>query len=206
MASHPWRARVAALIMAPALLSTESPALLHSEPVEAVSWSQVQESSVKAAAGLRRSRAERRRLAAEARKRAAALREKRRQQDQRRIEAERRRLSTHDRRIRAVLAKARSLLGVPYVWGGASQSGADCSGFTMVAYAAAGVDLPHSSWLQPSYGRRVSDPQPGDLVKWPWNHVAIYLGAGKIIGAHRRGTVASISDLYGSPSFYRLIF
>lgn len=204
MATHPWRARFAALILVPSLLSTESPAL-HPEPVEAPAWSNVQEASVKAVAGLRRSREERRRLAAEARKRAAALRERRRREAQRRLEAERRRLSTHDRRVRAVLARARSLLGVPYSWGGASEAGIDCSGFTMLAYAAAGLHLPHASWLQPSYGKRVADPQPGDLIKWAWNHVSIYLGGGMMIGAHRRGTVSSISPVYGSPSYYRMV-
>lgn len=108
-------------------------------------------------------------------------------------------------RVGAVLARARELLGVPYVYGGASTSGLDCSGFTMLAYAAAGIRLPHSSALQPRFGRRVYDPRPGDLVKWPWNHVAIYLGGGLTIGAHRSGTVSSISSIYGSPSFYRII-
>ena len=75
----------------------------------------------------------------------------------------------------------------------------------MLAYAAADKRLPHASWLQPLYGRRVSEPRPGDLVKWPFRHVAIYLGDGMVIGAHRSGTVSSISPLYGSPSFYRMV-
>jgi len=104
-----------------------------------------------------------------------------------------------------VLAAARSLLGIPYSLGGSDSDGIDCSGFTMRAYAVVGKKLPHASWLQPLYGTKVSNPQPGDLVKWPYKHVAIYLGNGKVIGARKSGTVSQIYDLYDTPVFYRMV-
>lgn len=107
-----------------------------------------------------------------------------------------------------VLRKARQMLGVPYVWGGTSLAGIDCSGFTLRAYATAGLRLPHYSFLQHFQGRRVSTPLPGDLVWWgPWTgarHVAIYYGGGQVIGARHSGTVSAISPLWGSPRFYRM--
>lgn len=106
-----------------------------------------------------------------------------------------------------ILQAARSLLGIPYVYGGESRSGIDCSGFTQLAYAAVGIHLPRVSNDQIGKGVRVSNPQPGDLVYWsyPHNHVMIYYGGGLVIGAHHTGTVSSISPLYGSPSFYRMV-
>src|SRR6266536_769759 len=103
-----------------------------------------------------------------------------------------------------VVQAARAYLGVPYVWGGESHAGLDCSGFTLVAYRDAfGLTLPHSADAQPAYGRRVSRPAPGDLVHWA-GHVAIYYGNGRVIGARHRGTVSRIYPIYGSPTFYRM--
>ena len=103
-----------------------------------------------------------------------------------------------------VLAVARQFLGIPYVWGGASRSGMDCSGFTMMVYAIAlHLHLPHFSGVQPQYGHHVTTPSPGDLVSWP-GHVGIYYGRGMVIGARHSGTVSQIYHIYGSPSFYRM--
>ncbi|HEY6827520.1 MAG TPA: NlpC/P60 family protein, partial [Gemmatimonadaceae bacterium] len=65
-----------------------------------------------------------------------------------------------------VVGIAMQYLGVPYVWGGASPSGFDCSGLVMYVYAQVGVSLPHSSYAQYGMGVPVSmsDLQPGDLV------------------------------------------
>lgn len=81
-------------------------------------------------------------------------------------------------------------LGVPYVYGGASPSGFDCSGFTMYVYSQLGVSLPHGATPQLNYGASVSrsDLQPGDLVffsdyGYAASHVGIYVGDGQFIHA-----------------------
>lgn len=107
---------------------------------------------------------------------------------------------THSR----ILAVARQWLSIPYLWGGSSRSGIDCSGFTMVVYKIAlNLSLPHYSGSQPNYGHRVFSPLPGDLVHWD-GHVGIYYGNGKIIGARHAGTISQIYAIYGSPTFYRM--
>ena len=94
------------------------------------------------------------------------------------------------------VAAARSALGVPYVYGGASMKGFDCSGLTMWSWAHAGVYLPHSAAMQYSVTRRVStsDLQPGDLLFFysPISHVAMYIGGGQEIAASHTGTVVSV--------------
>src|SRR5207249_8329408 len=72
------------------------------------------------------------------------------------------------------VAIAEQYLGVPYVWGGASPSGFDCSGLTMYVYAQLGVSLPHNAAAQYSVLPHVSesDLEPGDLVFfYGLNHV-----------------------------------
>ena len=89
-------------------------------------------------------------------------------------------------------------LGTPYVWGGASPSGFDCSGFTMYVYAQVGVSLPHSSYAQYGMGVPVaqSDLQPGDLVFfYGLGHVGIYIGGGQYIHAPHTGDVVKISSI-----------
>ena len=82
-------------------------------------------------------------------------------------------------------------LGTPYVWGGASPGGFDCSGLVMWAFAQVGVSLPHSSYAQYGSGVPVSRDQlqPGDLVFFDGlGHVGIYIGGGQFVAraAHRR--------------------
>ena len=91
-------------------------------------------------------------------------------------------------------------LGTPYVWGGSSPSGFDCSGFVMFVYAQVGVSLPHSSYAQYGVGVAVSqsDLQPGDLVFFDGlGHVGIYIGGGQFIHAPHTGDVVKISSLSG---------
>lgn len=64
----------------------------------------------------------------------------------------------------AVVAEAETWLGTPYVWGGTSRSGVDCSGLTMMVYAEFGVSLPRTTGEQIGVGTPVSSPAPGDLV------------------------------------------
>ncbi len=89
-------------------------------------------------------------------------------------------------------------LGVPYVWGGASPGGFDCSGFVMFVYAQMGVSLPHHAADQYNYGTPVSRDQlePGDLVFFDGlGHVGIYIGGGQFVHAPHTGDVVKISSL-----------
>jgi peptidoglycan DL-endopeptidase CwlO len=93
---------------------------------------------------------------------------------------------------------AMSQLGTPYVWGGASPGGFDCSGLVMWAYAQVGVSLPHSSYGQYGYGVPVSRDQlqAGDLVFFDGlGHVGIYIGGGQFVHAPHTGDVVKISSL-----------
>jgi len=95
-------------------------------------------------------------------------------------------------------ALAQQYLGVPYVWGGASPSGFDCSGLVVYVYGQLGVSLPHYTVSLWSSGPHVSssDLAPGDLVFfYNLDHVGIYLGGGLFIHAPHTGTVVQISSL-----------
>jgi peptidoglycan DL-endopeptidase CwlO len=99
-----------------------------------------------------------------------------------------------------VVGIAMRYLGTPYVWGGASPGGFDCSGLVMYVYAQVGVSLPHSSYAQYGMGMPVSmgDLQPGDLVFFDGlGHVGIYIGGGEFIHAPHTGDVVKISSLSG---------
>jgi NlpC/P60 family protein/peptidase M23-like protein len=99
------------------------------------------------------------------------------------------------------VAIAKSYLGVPYVWGGASPSGFDCSGLTMYVYGQLGIRLPHYTGDQFNFGPRISRDQlrPGDLVffdgKTEPQHEGMYVGSGKFIHAPHTGDVVKISSL-----------
>jgi len=98
-----------------------------------------------------------------------------------------------DSRADIAIRAAESFIGTPYVWGGASRSGVDCSGLVMLAYDAAGIYLPHYSGAQYEDTERVPlyDIQPGDLLFYGYDgdeHVAMYVGYGKMIEAEETGT------------------
>ena len=99
-----------------------------------------------------------------------------------------------------VVGIAMQYLGVPYVYGGSSPSGFDCSGFIMYVYAQIGVSLPHNAAAQYGYGTPVdrSQLQPGDLVFFNGlGHAGIYVGGGSFIHSPHTGDVVKISSLSG---------
>jgi len=106
-------------------------------------------------------------------------------------------------RVGIALRFALKQIGDSYYFGAAGPSRWDCSGLTMVAFAQAGVSLPHSSQAQIRYGRKVSrgSLQPGDLVFFyrAVTHVGIYLGNGLMIDAPRPGRNVRVSPVNSMP-------
>ncbi len=88
-----------------------------------------------------------------------------------------------------VVHDALRYVGVPYVWGGASPHGFDCSGFTWYVYHLAGISIPRTADIQFAQGRPIAgDPIPGDLVffqtyDYGASHVGIYLGNGQFVNS-----------------------
>ena len=98
------------------------------------------------------------------------------------------------------VAVAMQYLGTPYVWGGSSPSGFDCSGFTMYVWGVVGVSLPHNAADRVQHGRGGSKQRPrtGDLVFFDGlGHVGIYVGNGAFIHSPHTGDVVKISSLTG---------
>ena len=100
-------------------------------------------------------------------------------------------------RAAAAIQYAMAQVGDAYVYGAAGPSAFDCSGLTMMAWAQAGVALPHSSSAQYGSGPHVaaSDLQPGDLVFYysPISHVGMYIGNGMIVHAANPGTGVQVA-------------
>lgn len=111
----------------------------------------------------------------------------------------------------AVVGAGLKYQGVPYLWGGTDPSvGLDCSGFVQRVFADLGIDLPRVSRDQARQGEPVAsieDARPGDLIAFgqPVDHIAIYVGDGKILHAPRSGEVVKISDIHRTPTAIRRI-
>lgn len=110
-----------------------------------------------------------------------------------------------------IVEYAKQFVGNPYVWGGTSLTkGADCSGFVLAVYKKFGISVSHSSKAQAREGTRItaSELQPGDLVFYAnssgsINHVAMYIGGGKVIHASSPKTGIKISKYnYRTPVRY----
>ena len=101
--------------------------------------------------------------------------------------------------------------GVPYVYGGASPSGFDCSGLVYWAAGQLGISLPRDTYEMLAGSPHliaVSSPQPGDLAFFGTGHVELYVSSGRFFGAQQPGTVVGFHD-YGAyyvPSqYFRLV-
>ncbi|WP_125777267.1 C40 family peptidase [Antribacter gilvus] len=106
----------------------------------------------------------------------------------------------------AVVSIGMRYLGVPYLWGGSTPAGMDCSGFTSYVYAQVGINLPRTSSEQRYAGPEVpaSQAQPGDLI-WSPGHIAIYAGDGMQIEAPVPGQTVRYTSIWQSnPTFIRV--
>ena len=110
---------------------------------------------------------------------------------------------------KAVMSIANDYNGVPYVWGGTTPKGFDCSGYTKYVFGKLGVSLPRTAGAQYSWSKRVQkeDRKVGDLMFWHGNggvyHVAIYAGDGKMWDSPRPGRSVSKKGIWGSPTYGR---
>jgi peptidoglycan DL-endopeptidase CwlO len=103
-------------------------------------------------------------------------------------------------RYGGVVGIAMQYLGIPYVYGGSTPAGFDCSGFIMYVFAQVGVSLPHNAAAQYGYGTPVdrSQLQAGDLVFFNGlGHAGIYIGGGSFIHSPHTGDVVKISSMTG---------
>lgn len=113
--------------------------------------------------------------------------------------------------VEAIIATAKQYIGVPYVWGGSTPSGFDCSGYVKYVFGKHGISLPRTSAQQYTVGTRVakSNLRPGDLVFYNTSgsgvsHLGIYIGSGQFIHASTsKGVMISeMSNSYWSARYY----
>ena len=105
----------------------------------------------------------------------------------------------------AVYQAALQYVGTPYVFGGATPAGFDCSGFIMYVYAKFGVSLPHSVPRQGALGTTISaaEARPGDVVVFnDGSHDGFYAGNGMILDAPKPGGSVSVRPLWTSAVHY----
>lgn len=110
----------------------------------------------------------------------------------------------------AIVKYSYNFLGIPYVWGGTTTSGLDCSGFTKLVYAHFGINLPRVSRDQAKVGTYVpiSQAQPGDLVYFGQTnvtHIGIYIGNNQMIHAPSPGKSVMISSMTWHLNNYNIV-
>lgn len=112
--------------------------------------------------------------------------------------------SSTDAKVAQVVGIAKQFLGVPYLWGGSSPSGFDCSGLTQYSYSHAGLNIPRTAAQQQAYMKKTSSPMPGDLVFFgaPAYHVGIYLSPGMMLASPVPGAFVRIETIWTTPSNY----
>ncbi|MEO7262385.1 MAG: transglycosylase SLT domain-containing protein [Jatrophihabitantaceae bacterium] len=109
-----------------------------------------------------------------------------------------------------VIASAEKYLGVPYVFGGATPAGLDCSGLVQRAYGDLGISLPRIASDQAHVGVAVpslAQARSGDILAFgePAHHVALYVGDGRMIAAPQPGEKVKIQSVYETPTSIRRV-
>ena len=111
---------------------------------------------------------------------------------------------------RRIISSAMDYMGVPYIFGGTTPYGFDCSGYVQYVFANAGISLPRTADVQYEQGTPISTAElvPGDLVffttyTYGASHVGIYVGDGNFIHASssRGVTISSLSEAYYSSHY-----
>ena len=104
-----------------------------------------------------------------------------------------------------VLKVAAKYVGTPYVFGGATPGGFDCSGYVAFVFSQFGIALPHSVYAQKRMGIiiKAEDAMPGDIVMWnDSSHNGIYAGNGNFYHAPRRGDRVKLAPIYSSNVYF----
>ena len=105
-----------------------------------------------------------------------------------------------------VLGIAAGFAGTPYVYGGTTPSGFDCSGFTQYVFGQIGINLPRTAEQQRQFATPVSTPQPGDLVFFgaPAYHLGIYAGNGMMWDSPHTGSSVGLRSVYSGATYGRV--
>jgi cell wall-associated NlpC family hydrolase len=107
----------------------------------------------------------------------------------------------------AIITEAKKYIGTPYLWGGSTPAGFDCSGFAQYVYAKVGLSIPRTTATQWAGMTSISSPNIGDLVFFNTSgtgvsHVGIYLGNNQMIHSGSKGvTITDISTTYWKPIY-----